>query len=115
MCWLKKNWLWIVLLILFFFMRWEKQHFTVEKWERDPEARNEIVYDLMDRYELVGMTEKEVEDFLGENGLSRIAGDDQRYLSYEIGMEPGWISVDVAWLYLVLEKDVVTECYIVTG
>ena len=60
MRWLKKNWLWIVLLILFFFMRWEKQHFTVEKWERDPDARNEIVYDLMDRYELVGMTEKEV-------------------------------------------------------
>ncbi len=41
--------------------------FTQSKWENDIESRSLIVGDLLNDYELIGMTTQEIEDLLGKN------------------------------------------------
>jgi len=85
-----------LILVVGLYVRHYQHTFTPEKWRSEPAERGQIVDDLLRRYELIGMTEEEVTALLGSDG-----GDgDSPYLSYYLGMERGWISIDTEWLVL---------------
>ncbi|NIK80481.1 hypothetical protein FHS15_005671 [Paenibacillus castaneae] len=45
-----------------------QNQFNTDSWLEDPEKRNSMVYNLLDKYELKGKTENEIISLLGEPG-----------------------------------------------
>ena len=45
--------------------KWNRT-FTVKKWMENPDDRYKIVSNMLSKYEIVGMTEKEIIELLGE-------------------------------------------------
>jgi hypothetical protein len=83
-----------------------KHEFTKEKWINEPSSRSEIVEDLFQDYKLIGMTRKELETLLGTPEVEHPIGESEATgLSYIIGPEPGFVSIDDAWLDFHLNKD----------
>jgi len=68
-----------------------------------PEKRAKMTSDLLDNYELVGMTETEVVNLLGQN---RYFVEDNRFVYY-LGNERTFI--DSEWLLIDFENGIVTE------
>lgn len=83
------------------------------KWEHDRANRYKIVYDMLDRNQLVGMTEAEVLHLLGgEDGggqtsfkISKEYFPPESTLVYDLGVD--WI--DSNWLVISLDDGVVTK------
>jgi hypothetical protein len=91
------------------------QHtFTVEKWLKEPYGRTNMVADLLEKYELVGMTEKEVISLLGEEEtdadaktsfkISKTYFDPENTIVYYLGVD----YMDDRWLILSLENGIVS-------
>ncbi|NOU70338.1 hypothetical protein GC098_02620 [Paenibacillus sp. LMG 31458] len=53
------------LLVLLFLCACDQQ-FNKDGWLKEPEKRNDMVYNLINKYELVGMTEEEIIRLLGK-------------------------------------------------
>lgn len=88
--------------------------FSTERWLNDPDNRTAIVDDLLENYPLVGMTEQEILDLLGDHDNS--AGyfvEEDRYV-YCLGIERGLIAIDCEWLLIDFENGVVAD-YSVTA
>lgn len=92
------------------------QHtFSSEKWKSEPEKREFIVQDLLKKYELIGMSENEVIELLGDEDekgsqQSSFKGDNTYYppdstLVYYIGKD----FVDGRWLVLSLSRGIVNR------
>ena len=91
-----------------------KQTFSTAKWLNNPEERTAIVGDLLDKHELIGMTEAEIIDLLGtHNNDYGYFNEADRYVYY-MGPERGFISIDSEWLILDFKDGVVADCYITT-
>lgn len=57
----------MLLVIVVTFAAYQYQHtFTRAKWIDSPNNRDKLVYDMLNQYDLVGMSETEVVDLLGE-------------------------------------------------
>lgn len=83
-----------------------KHEFTKKKWIKEPSNRSQIVEDLFQNYKLVGMTQKEVINLLGSPDAEHLIGESEaKGLSYNIGPEPGFISIDDAWLDIYLNEE----------
>lgn len=83
-----------------------KHEFTKEKWIKRPTNRSEIVEDLLQTYKLSGMTQDEVITMLGIPEVEHPIGESEaKGLSYNIGPEPGFMSIDDAWLDIYLNKE----------
>lgn len=88
--------------------------YTPDKWASAPDERLDILGDLLERYDLVGMTEEEVVALLGpEDGPEQTSfkGDRTYYppedtLVYYLGVG----MMDGVWLVISLEDGVVTGC-----
>ena len=88
--------------------------FSTAKWLNYPEERTAIVNDLLEKYELVGMTEADVAALLGEpNNDYGYFNADNRYVYY-MGPERGLISIDSEWLLLDFTDGRVSGAYIKT-
>jgi len=91
-----------------------KHTFSTAKWLNNPEERTAIVDDLLEKHELVGMSEAEVVALLGEhNNDYGYFNESNRYVYY-MGPERGLISIDSEWLILDFTDGVVSDCYITT-
>ena len=103
----------LVLLLAAGYGLWRCQRtYTPDKWASAPDERLDILGDLLERYDLVGMTEEEVVALLGpEDGPEQTSfkGDRTYYppedtLVYYLGVD----MMDGVWLILSLEGGVVT-------
>lgn len=100
----------ILLAILFFiwfglFQYWHT--FTTEKWLEYPNRRAKMTADLLENYELVGMTEDEVISLLGQNNNEYgYFNQDNRFIYY-LGEER--TIIDSEWLLIDFENGVVKE------
>lgn len=91
-----------------------KHTFSSEKWLNNPDGRTAIVDDLLEKYELVGMTEADVTALLGEhNNDYGYFNADNRYV-YCMGLERGLISIDCEWLILDFADGRVSDVHITT-
>ena len=88
--------------------------FSTSKWLNNPEKRTAIVDNLLEKHELVGMTEADVIALLGEpnNDYGYFNADD-RYVYY-MGPERGLISIDSEWLILDFTDGIVSDSFITT-
>ncbi|MGI6065382.1 MAG: hypothetical protein ACOYI2_02695 [Bacillota bacterium] len=91
------------------------QHtFTTEKWIEDPKKRVNLVDDLLAKYDLVGMTEKEIIALLGtDSGENAYYQDDHNFVYY-LGDERGLISIDSEWLIVKFSHGIVCEFVVST-
>lgn len=91
-----------------------KHTFNTDKWLNNPEERTAIVGDLLEKHELVGMTEADVTMLLGvHNNDYGYFNEPNRYVYY-MGPERGLFSIDSEWLILDFTDGVVSDCYITT-
>lgn len=100
--------------ILGVFMLWEQNQFTREKWLADPEHRTRIVDDLLEDYALVGMTQTQILELLGDHDSESGYFQQEGRLVYWLGPERGLMSIDSEWLILDFSGDVVSDCLIMT-
>lgn len=95
--------------ILFFFCRNIIIHtFSTEKWEKYPENRVDMVDDLLEKNELLGMTKQEVFLLLGqptENAYFKTENN----MVYYLGPERGLIRIDSEWLVLEIQENRVSK------
>ena len=111
-----KNFLWkhkgiivIFLLVIFFLCRNVVIHrFSTERWKRLPEKRVEMVDNLLEKYELVGMTHEEVMALLGKDTNTQYFKTESNIVYY-LGPERGLIRIDSEWLVLDFQEDRVSE------
>lgn len=108
-----------ILLILFFtvallLMIWKYNHtFTVDKWNSKPSERYKIVSDMLSKNKVVGMTENEVINLLGEETeihpqsfkSSMPVDSDEDTLIYELGAK----YIDYEWLIIKLDNGIVID------
>ena len=84
--------------------------FTPEKWRDDPDNRVRMVDDLLDRYDLVGMSENEIHFLLGKPTDTSYFKRENR-LVYYMGFEE--YNIDASWLLVDFVDGAVSE-YMVT-
>ena len=92
----------------------DKHTFSTSKWLDDPEGRTAIVDDLLEKNELVGMSEDDVLSLLGEpDNYYGYFNADNRYVYY-MGAERGLFGIDSEWMILDFMDGVVSDSYITT-
>ena len=87
--------------------------FTVEKWNKEPDDRTNMVADLFEKYELIGLTEEKIISLLGKEEnfsnsqtsfkISKTYVDPENTIVYYLGPD----FMEVRWLIISLENDVV--------
>ena len=103
----------IVIFVLMLFLYWSDQHsFTQTKWREDIEIRSLIVDDLLNDYELIGMTKQEIEDLLGKNNNDY--GYFNRENRYVYCLGGARTIIDSEWLLIDFEGDLVINYEITT-
>lgn len=87
----------------------EKHSFSTEKWITEPDKRALFVNDLLTDHNLIGMSENEVLELLGEhdNRMGTFVQDD-RYV-YCLGLEGQLFKIDNQWLILDFTNGLVSE------
>lgn len=88
--------------------------FRAQRWREEPGERTDMIDDLLQKQQLVGMTEADILDLLGphDNDLGYFQADD-RYVYY-LGPERGLFSMDSEWLLLDFTGGVVSEVALTT-
>lgn len=103
----------LLFIIVFAFCVFKSQHaFSKSKWDINRENRYKIVNDMLDRYQLVGMSESDVIQMLGEEDsnqtsfkISRKYFPPDSTLAYYLGVD----YMDNKWLILSINDGIVTE------
>jgi hypothetical protein len=102
-----------VVLIMIVCMYQYQHSYTRHKWDTDKENRYKIVSDMLEQYQLVGMTEAEVIQLLGNEDSS-----DKTSFKISKGYYPPestlvyWLGVDFMddnWLVISLDDHIVTD------
>lgn len=88
--------------------------FTREKWKDEPEQRALFVTDMISKYELIGMTEKQVMDLLGENDNDMGTFVAENRFVYWLGLEGQFFKIDSEWLLVDFEDGIVSNYAIET-
>lgn len=86
--------------------------FTQEKWLRHPESRARITDNLLDQYDLIGMTEQEVLDLLGPNDNRMGYFTQENRFVYCLGGER--LIMDSEWLLIDFTDGVVSDYSMIT-
>lgn len=92
----------------------EKHSFSTEKWINTPDERALFVNDLLTNHNLIGMSEDEILNLLGDND-NRMGTfvQDNRYV-YCLGLEGQLFKIDNQWLILDFTNNLVSEYSIMT-
>ena len=107
----------LLLIVVFALCVIKYQHtFSKSKWEASKGDRYKIVNDMLDSYQLIGMSESDVIQLLGEEDsneqtsfkISKQYFPPDSTLVYYLGVD----FVDDNWLILSINGDVVTEYYL---
>ena len=96
--------------ILFIFLSYNWKHtFTSEKWSNEPDKRALFVDDLLENYEIIGMTESDIVSLLGENDndMGYFLKDDR--VVYCLGLEGQLFKIDNQWLLLDFTNGIVSD------
>ena len=108
-----------ILLILFLtvaalLMVWKYNNtFTVDKWNNEPSERYKIVSDMLSKNKIIGMTENEIINLLGEETEIHpqsfkspiLVYSDENTLIYELGAK----YIDYEWLIIKLNNGIVID------
>ncbi len=105
--------------LLFFFlaMLWckDQRTFSSERWKNEPNRREQMVRNLLNEYDLLGMSEYDVIELLGEEDRqqSSFKGDQNYYppestLVYFIGKD----LMEGRWLVVSFENGLVEKAFI---
>ena len=92
------------------------QHtFTVDKWFKAPNDRTNIVADMLEKHELVGMTEVEIISLLGKEEsrantqttfkISKASFDPENTIVYYLGVD----FMELRWLIISLQDGIVSS------
>ena len=90
------------------------QHtFSIEKWESSPNTRYKIVDDMLEQYQLIGMSEADVGQLLGQEDTNDITSfkQNQQYYPPDSTLVY-WMGVPYMndnWLVISIEHGIVTE------
>ena len=69
----------IIVIVILLTVKYKIDHtFTVERWDTKIEKRLYMYDDLMEKYNLIGMTRDQILELLGTNGIS--PGSDIQYI-----------------------------------
>ncbi len=99
----------IGIVLLFIFCRNILIHsFSTERWKKNPENRVDMVDDLLEKYELMGMTKEEIVLLLGEATDTEYFKTENNMVYY-LGPERGWIRIDSEWLVLEIQEHRVSK------
>ncbi|WP_304507461.1 hypothetical protein [Anaerotignum sp.] len=99
----------IIIFIVFVVVRSKMIHtFSTERWVNDPQKRVDMVDNLLENHDLLGMTKEEVILLLGKDTETEYFKTDGN-LVYYLGPERGLISIDSEWLVLEIAENQVTE------
>ncbi len=81
--------------------------FSTKRWTENPDGRLEIVDELLADYPLVGMTEQEILDLLGESDNDKAHSVEDNRLIYCLGTER--YDIDYSWLFIDFEDGIVVD------
>ncbi len=104
----------LLLIVVFAFCVFKYQHtFSKSKWDENKEDRYKIVNDMLGKYQLIGMSESDVIQLLGEedsNGQTSFKISKQYFppdstLVYYLGVD----YMDSNWLILSINAGIITE------
>ena len=103
----------LLLISVFAFCTFKSQHtFSKSKWDTNKENRYKIVNDMLGKYQLIGMSESDVIQLLGEEDsdqtsfkISRKYFPPDSTLVYYLGVD----FMDNNWLILSINDGIVTE------
>ncbi len=104
----------LLLIVVFAFCVFKYQHtFSKSKWDESKEDRYKIVNDMLGKYQLIGMSESDVIQLLGEedsNGQTSFKISKQYFppdstLVYYLGVD----YMDSNWLILSINAGIITE------
>ena len=104
----------IFITIIVFLGMWKwSRTFTVSKWMNNPEDRYKIVSNMLSKHKIIGMTEYEIIELLGEEHekapesfeYPREQYPDENTLTYYLGVD----FMDNNWLIILLENGIAVE------
>ncbi|MGP7816764.1 hypothetical protein [Niallia sp. 01092] len=81
-----------------------KSNFSVKKWLINESERVYMVDDLLNEYELIGMTKKEVSTLLGPTEADDYFKEENNIVYY-LGNERSLISIDSEWLVITFDEN----------
>lgn len=97
------------LIILFLFCRNIIKHtFSTERWKKYPENRVDMVDNLLENHDLVGMNKEEVILLLGQP-TETVYFKTENNIVYYLGPERGFIRIDSEWLVLEFREHRVSQ------
>ena len=91
----------VLLATVVVYFAYRHQHtFHSERWLQEPDERTDMIDNLLQNYEIIGLTETEVLSLLGPHDNDQGAFNaDNRYVYY-LGPERGLFSIDSEWLLI---------------
>lgn len=90
-----------------------KSKFTSEKWNENISERVYMVDDLLDTYDLNGMSKSKVIALLGAPNEETSFSSEENAVYY-LGNERGWISIDSEWLIIEFDSSNKVKNYFIT-
>ena len=86
------------------------QHsFSPERWTAQPEHRARMVGSLLEKHDLVGMTEEEITTLLGEDDTQMGYFQEENRMVYCLGSDGQLFPIDNQWLLLDFDEGRVEE------
>lgn len=104
-----------LLTIVVGYFTYRYQHtFYSDRWLNEPHERTDMIDNLLQNHEIIGLTKAEVLSLLGpyDNAQGAFNTDD-RYVYY-LGPERGLISIDSEWLLIDFTNGVVSDYSLTT-
>lgn len=107
--WKRKKILVIIAVFIFLLCRNIVKHtFSTERWMHLPEKRVDMVDDLLEKHDLVGMSREKVISLLGADTDTEYFKTEDNMVYY-MGNERGLISIDSEWLVLEFQENQVSQ------
>lgn len=104
----------LLAIIVGFFVYRYQHTFRPDRWLNEPSERTDMIDNLLQNYEIVGLTESEVLSLLGPNDNAQGAFNaDNRYVYY-LGPERGLFSIDSEWLLIDFVNGIVSDYSLTT-
>ena len=104
-----------LLAIIVGYLTYRHQHtFYSDRWLNEPSERTDMIDNLLQNYEIVGLTETEVLSLLGPHDNAQGAFNANNRYVYYLGPERGLFSIDSEWLLIDFTNGVVSDYSLTT-
>ncbi|GGA67728.1 hypothetical protein [Ornithinibacillus halotolerans] len=92
-----------IVAIAAYFLFFNQDKFSSERWKNEPKERGEMVDDFISTYGIIGMDKAEIMELLGEP--ENVYFEDPKNIVYYLGDEPSMIKIDSYWLIIWFNED----------